>query len=420
MSSPGGWNIIGRTLLTLFDPSRKQPSLVQPGDVVRFSPISLGKFEENQSHEFTCYPQIRDVAEQEAGGCDVLDPGMLTTVQDDGRWGLQHMGVPVSGAMDRQALALGNLLVGNEEGAAALEITLSGLRVAFTTDALVAMTGADMGLQVDGRDVPAWTAVLVRAGSVLSMVGSTGAGCRAWLCSAGGIDVPDVLGSRSTLLRAALGGFQGRALCMGDSLHLSPLTQQVRRLDGFSCPVGLRPPYAVDTPVPVLLGPQTESLTPAARQAFLDATWAVSNTSDRMGCWMEGLRLDLEGSADVISEVIPEGAVEVTGSGLPIVMLADRQTTGGYVKPFVVASAALGWLAQRRPGDSIRFRMCSLDDAQEMLEKQFSARKELTRLQVIWRQCRTGGTLHVTVNGVRHVVEWQDVTPLEVDHGYGS
>jgi antagonist of KipI len=333
---------------------------------------------------------------------------------------VQHMGVPVSGAMDRQALALGNLLVGNEEGAAVLEITLSGPRVAFTTGALVAVTGADMGLQVDGRDVPAWTAVLVRAGSVLSMVGSTGAGCRAWLCVAGGIDVPDVLGSRSTLLRAALGGFEGRALRMGDSLHLRPLTWQARRLDGFSCPVGLRPSYAVDTPVPVLPGPQTESLTPAARQAFLDATWTVSNASDRMGCRMEGLRLDLEGSADVISEVIPEGAVEVTGSGLPIVMLADRQTTGGYVKPFVVASAALGWLAQRRPGDSIRFRMCSLDDAQEMLEKQFSARKELTRLQVIWRQCRTGGTLHVTVNGVRHVVEWQDVTPLEVDHGYGS
>jgi allophanate hydrolase subunit 2 len=135
---------------------------------------------------------------------------------------------------------------------------------------------------------------------------------------------------------------------------------------------------------------------------------------------MEGLRLDLEGSADVISEVIPEGAVEVTGSGLPIVMLADRQTTGGYVKPFVVASAALGWLAQRRLGDSVRFRMCSLDDAQQMLEGQSSARKELTRLQAIWRQCRAGGTLHVTVNGVQHVVEWQDVTPLEVDHEHGS
>jgi KipI family sensor histidine kinase inhibitor len=420
VSSPGGWNIIGRTPLTLFDPSREQPSLVQVGDVVRFSPISLKEFEEQQSHECTRYPQICNVAKRETGGCDVLEPGMLTSVQDDGRWGVQHMGVPVSGAMDRQALALGNLLVGNEEGAAVLEITLSGPRVVFTTGALVAVTGADMGLQVDGRDVPAWTAVLVRAGSVLSMVGSTGAGCRAWLCVAGGIDVPDVLGSRSTLLRAALGGFEGRALRMGDSLHLRPLTWQARRLDGFSCPVGLRPSYAVDTPVPVLPGPQTESLTPAARQAFLDATWTVSNACDRMGCRMEGLRLDLEGSADVISEVIPEGAVEVTGSGLPIVMLADRQTTGGYVKPFVVASAALGWLAQRRLGDSVRFRMCSLDDAQQMLEGQSSARKELTRLQAIWRQCRAGGTLHVTVNGVQHVVEWQDVTPLEVDHEHGS
>jgi antagonist of KipI len=125
-----------------------------------------------------------------------------------------------------------------------------------------------------------------------------------------------------------------------------------------------------------------------------------------MGCRLEGPPLDLEGTAEVTSEVIPEGAVEVTGSGLPIVMLADRQTTRGYVKPFVVASAALGWLAQRRPGDSVRFRICSLEDAREMLERQSSARKELTRLQAIWCQCRARGTLHVTVNGVRHVVEW--------------
>jgi len=415
VSSPGGWNIIGRTPLTLFDPSREQTALVQAGDIVRFSPISLQEFKEKQSHEFTYYPQICDVSEQDVGGCDVLEPGMLTTVQDDGRRGLQNVGIPVSGTMDRQALALGNLLVGNEEGAAALEITLSAPRMAFTTDALVAVTGADMGLQVDGRDIPAWTAILVRAGSVLSMAGSTGAGCRAWLCVAGSIDVPYVLGSRSTLLRAVLGGFEGRALRAGDRLHLRPLTRQTGHLDGFSCPVGLRPLYDVDAPVPVLPGPQTESLTPGARQAFLDATWTVSDASDRMGFQLDGPRLDLEGSADVISEVIPEGAVEVTGAGLPIVMLADRQTTGGYVKPFVVASAALGWLAQRRPGDSVRFRMCSLDDAQEMLEKQSSARKELAGLQVIWHQSRAGGTLQVTVNSVQHMVEWQDVTPLEVE-----
>jgi len=420
VSSPGGWNLIGRTPLTLFDPAREQPSLVQAGDVVRFSPISLQEFEEKQPHEFTCYPQICDVSEQDVGGCDVLEPGMLTTVQDDGRWGLQNMGIPVSGAMDRQALALGNFLVGNEEGAAALEITLFSPRLVFTTDALVALTGADMGLLVDGRDAPAWTAVLVRTGSVLSMAGCIGAGCRAWLCVAGGINVPYVLGSRSTLLRAALGGFKGRALRTGDSLHLRPLTRQAMCLDGFSCPVRLRPPYAMDAPVPVLPGPQAESLTPGARQAFLDATWTVSDASDRMGCRLEGPQLALGHGADVISEVIPEGSVEVTGAGLPIVMLADRQTTGGYVKPFVVASAAIGWLAQRRPGDSVRFRMCSLDNAREMLEKQSSARKELTRLRAIWRQCHAGGTLFLTVNDVRHVVEWQDVTPLEVDHEQSS
>ena len=192
------------------------------------------------------------------------------------------------------------------------------------------------------------------------------------------------------------------------------------RLDGFSCPVGLRPSYAVDTPVPVLPGSQTESLTPVARQTFLDATWTVSNVNDRMGYRLQGPQLELEGSADVISEVIPEGGVEVTGTGSPIVMLADRQTTGGYVKPFVVATAALGWLAQRRPGDSVRFHMCSLDEAREMLEQQSSARKQLTRLQTVWHQCRAGGTLHVTVNGVQHVVDWQDVTPLEVDHEQSS
>jgi KipI family sensor histidine kinase inhibitor len=418
--SPGGWNIIGRTPLTLFDPSRERPSLVQAGDVVRFSPISLQEFEEKQSHEFTCYPQICDVSEQDVGGCEVLEPGMLTTVQDDGRWGLQNTGIPVSGAMDRQALALGNFLVGNEDGAAALEITLSGPCLVFTTDALVALTGADLGLQVDGRNIPAWTAVLVRAGSVVSMAGSTGVGYRAWLCVAGGIDVPAVLGSRSTLLRAALGGFKGRSLHTGDRLPLRPLTQDVRRLEGVSCPVGLRPSYAVATPVPVLPGPQTESLTPVARQAFLDATWTVGNASDRMGCRLEGPQLALSHGADVISEVVSEGAVEVTGEGLPIVMLADRQTTGGYAKPFVVASAALGWLAQRRPGDSVRFRMCSLDEAREMLVQQSSARKELTRLQVIWRHRRAGGTLHVTVNCVQHIVEWQDVTPLEVDDESGG
>ena len=415
VSSPGGWNIIGRTPLTLFDPLREQPSLVQAGDAICFSSISPEEFEERLSPQFTHYPQICDVSGHEDAGCAVLEPGMMTTVQDDGRWGLQHLGVPVSGAMDRQALALGNLLVGNEEGAAALEITLSGPRLAFAIDVLVALTGVNMGLQVDGRDAPAWTAILVRAGSVLSMAGPTGPGCRAWLCIAGGIDVPEVLGSRSTLLRSSLGGYEGRALHVGDCLHLPPLAQEARRLEGFSCPVALRPSTAVDIPVPVLPGPQADALTTAAREAFLDGLWTVGNSSDRMGYRLEGPDLTLAGNADIISEVVPEGAVEVTGSGLPIIMLADRQTTGGYAKPFIVASAALGWLAQCRPGDTVRFRVCSLDEARELLEGQSSARKELALLQAVWRQSRTGGTLQMTVNGTERTVEWQDVTPLEAN-----
>jgi KipI family sensor histidine kinase inhibitor len=420
VSSPGGWNIIGRTPLVLFDPSREQPSLVQAGDTVRFTPIGVEEYEEQRSHEFTHYQQIYDVLEHDDEECEVLEPGLLTTVQDGGRWGLQHLGVPVSGAMDRQALALGNILVGNDEAAVALEVTLSGPLLAFTADTLVAVTGMGMGLQVDGCDVPVWTAILVRAGSTLSMGGFNGAGCRAWLCVAGGIDVPEVMGSRSTLLRSALGGFHGRALRTGDRLSLQPVTREGKGLDGFSCSVALRPSYAKDATIPVLPGPQLDALTPDARKAFLDTSWTVSNDDDRMGCRLEGPRLDLAGSADIISEVVPQGAVEVTGSGLPMIMLADHQTTGGYVKPFIVASAALGWLAQRQPGDSVRFRLCTIADARDMLDRQSSARRELTHLRVLWRRCRSGGTLQVTVNGVRHVVEWQDVTPLEVDHGHDS
>ncbi|MCX6084859.1 MAG: 5-oxoprolinase subunit PxpB [Caldiserica bacterium] len=415
VSSPGGWNIIGRTPLALFDPLREQPSLVQAGDTICFSSISSEEFEEQLSHQFTHYPQICDDFECDERGCNVLEPGMMTTVQDDGRRGLQHLGVPVSGAMDCQALALGNLLVGNKAGTAALEITLSGPRLAFTTDVLVALTGVDMGLQVDGRDAPAWTAILVRAGSILSMIGPNGPGCRAWLCIAGGIDVPEVLGSRSTLLRSSLGGYEGRALHVGDCLHLRPLAQEARRLEGFSCPVALWPSTAVDMPVPVLPGPQADALTPAAREAFLDGLWTAGNSSDRMGYRLEGPQLTLTGNADIISEVVPEGAVEVTGSGLPIIMLADRQTTGGYVKPFIVASAALGWLAQCRPGDTVRFRICSLNEARELLEEQSSARKELALLQSVWRQSRTGGTLQMTVNGAERTIEWHDVTPLEAN-----
>lgn len=412
VSSPGGWNIIGRTPLALFDPMRAQPSLVLPGDRVRFAPISREELERQETPARGAPPVAVPSGE---GGCEVVEPGLLTTIQDGGRWGWQHLGVPVSGAADRHLLAMGNLLVGNEEGTAALEILMTGPTLAFAQDALVALVGADACLQVDGREYPAWTAVLVRSGSVVSAAQPVSHGCRAWLCIAGGIDVPPVMDSRSTLLHSVLPDLAGRALRAGDRLPLLPLGDEARRLEGFSCPVGLRPSTAADAPIPVLPGPQLDSLEPAGRQAFLEATWTISADSDRMGMRLEGPQLPLTGRADVLSEVIPEGAVEVTGSGLPIVMLADRQTTGGYVKPFVVASAALGQVAQSLPGDALRFRLSTHEEARQLMAAQTAARETLARLRQAWRSQRPGGRMQVVLDGASQTVEWQEVTPLEVD-----
>lgn len=414
VTSPGGWNIIGRTPLTLFDPLRAQPSLVLPGDTVRFAPISR---EELKRQETAAPPRsVPPIAGYcEGSGCEVVESGMLTTIQDGGRWGWQHLGVPVSGAADRHLLAIGNLLVGNEEGAAALEILLSGPTLAFAQDALVALVGADACLKVDGREYPAWTAVLVRSGSIVSAAQPMSHGCRAWLCIAGGVNVLPVMGSRSTLLHSVLPDLAGRALRAGDRLPLLPLGNEARRVEGFSCPSGLRPSTALDEPVPVLPGPQLDSLAPAGHQAFLDATWTMSADSDRMGMRLEGPRLTLTGRADVISEVIPEGAVEVTGSGLPIVMLADRQTTGGYVKPFVVVSAALGKVAQLLPGDTLRFRLSTHEETRQLVAAQTAARETLAHLRQAWRSQRPGGRMQVVVDGTSQTVQWQEVTPLEVD-----
>ena len=412
VASPGGWNIIGRTPLVLFDPSSQPPARIQPGDRVQFVPITPEEFAHLAEHP----SRLRsEESTPLIHGARVIEPGLLTTVQDNGRWGMQDQGVPESGAMDPHALAIGNILVGNDPGCAALEITLAGPTLRMETDALVVLTGAGMTLVVNGTPVPPWTTAAVRAGDMLSTGTASGAGCRAWLCFAGGINVPAVLGSRSTLLRGTFGGIEGRALRTGDTLPLSALLPAAQALDGFSCPDPLRPVFDPDLPIPVLPGPQLQSLTPAEQQVFLDSAWVVSSDSDRMGCRLEGPSLQLHGNADVISEIVPPGSVELTGSGCPIIMLADHQTTGGYVKPFTVATAALGTLAQKAPGDRVRFRLCTQDEAHDLLAAQRMHIRELARLQAAWRRRRTCGILNLTVNGDRHFVEWQDVSPREVD-----
>ncbi len=302
----------------------------------------------------------------------VLKPGIFTTVQDLGRHGYQKYGVPVAGAMDEFALRAGNLLVGNAEDDAALEITLLGPKLELLEDAVLAITGADLGASVGGKPLPLWKSVALRKGSQISF-GRPRSGARAYLAVAGGIDVPKVMGSRSTYVRGKLGGFHGRPLQAGDEL---PVGRSSRPVPGRKLPEHLVPRYGVPGYggiVRVILGPQDDYFTSESLELFLSSAYRVLPVSDRMGYRLEGPKLKHRQGADIISDAIPPGAVQVPGHGAPIVMLADRQTTGGYAKIATVISADLPVLAQLRPGDGVSFKSVSMVEAITALREQQAA-----------------------------------------------
>ena len=288
--------------------------------------------------------------------------GLLTTVQDLGRWGCQSSGVPVAGAMDLHALRLGNIMVGCEIGAAALEVTLAGPEIAVAGEGLAVFVGAELGFAVNGKEVGSWQAVALKDGDLISFRG-TKCGCRGYLCFAGGIDVPLVMGSRSTYTRAKIGGYQGRALKSGDVLKTGEPNLLWRRNAGFVLPQELRPDYQSDRPLKIIQGLQQDAFTEAGLATLFGSEYTVTNESDRMGCRFEGPQVEHAKSADIVSDAIPLGAVQIPGHGLPIVMLADRQTTGGYTKVGVLTQAAIEALAQKAPGSKVRFERISMKEA---------------------------------------------------------
>lgn len=316
----------------------------------------------------------------------VRKPGMMTTVQDLGRWGYQALGVPVAGAVDSQALRLGNLLCGNGEGAAALEIALLGPSVEFEGHGLIVLSGADLRPRLNGQDVPRWTALVVNEGDILSFGGFRQRGCYAYLCVAGGLEVPEVMGSRSTYLRGGFGGQAGRALKAGDRLETGRPTPDWDRLQGFVCPAVLAGDDDWGELIPAIEGPQADVMPRETREMLFSATFRVTRHSDRMGCRLEGPPLLHSGPADIVSDAAPPGAIQVPGDGQPIVLLADRQTTGGYPKPAVVAGAALGKLAQRHPGQEVRFASVTRPIALALLQQQ---RERLTQLCEILNRYRS-------------------------------
>ena len=283
----------------------------------------------------------------------MISPGLLTTVQDLGRFGYAHLGISASGAADAAALRAGNLLVGNTETAAALEMTLAGGVFEFERDAMVAVTGAEFD-----TSIPLWQAVPLKAGEVLRC-GHARNGARAYLCVRGSIDVPRVLGSASTHLLTCLGGLEGRALRKGDVLPIGDAA--IRRPRTAVC--APRPPSSGE--LRVTSGPQASHFD----ETLYRADYEVSIESDRMGLRLRGTAL-AAGGGHMLTEGVAIGAVQVPPGGQPLILFVEHQTTGGYPKIANVISADLWRVGQLRPHDRVRFARVTMDEAYARLREQ--------------------------------------------------
>jgi antagonist of KipI len=321
----------------------------------------------------------------------VIRPGLLSSIQDLGRYGMQKHGVIVSGAMDSFALRAANILVGNEEGEAALEITIVGPKLQFLEDSLIAICGGHLSPTVNGQTIPEWRPVLVKSGSLLSF-GAVQAGCRAYLAVAGGFDVARVMNSRSTYLRAKIGGFQGRPLKKGDVLQFQPPYHlAIRRIQHlyekagtnlvavseWSISKNILPAYRENPLIRVLQGGQFHWFTAESREQFFHEEFLVTPQSDRMGYRLNGPKLLLSQPQELISEAVTAGTVQVPTVGHPIILLADRQTTGGYPKIAQVATVDLPVLAQVKPGETVRFQEIQLEEAQSLLRSRETELQQL-------------------------------------------
>jgi 5-oxoprolinase (ATP-hydrolysing) subunit C len=282
---------------------------------------------------------------------EVIEPGLLTTVQDAGRRAALDLGVPVSGACDPWSLAVANAAVGNPPGAAAIEMTLLGAQFRARDDCVVAAAGADMGWGVDGRSAS------LRRGDVLRFgPAEPGSGIRTYLAIAGGVDVPSVLGSRSTCLVGGFGGLEGRPLRVGDVISAGPVSRAAERLQ--------LPARTAHEPARVRLVAGAHR---AAVSSLVDASWHVSPRADRQGMRLDGPRIAPPASGAILSQPVSWGTVQLPPDGTPIVLLADAQTVGGYSVLGVVITADLPVIGQLGPGDQLRFELVSLGQAQTVL-----------------------------------------------------
>jgi KipI family sensor histidine kinase inhibitor len=366
--SPGGWRIIGRTPVALFNAHRSPSALLAPGDKVRFVP---DRFAAGQADA------ARHGSPAKAGHSDrsvhdrsitILRPGLFTTIQDVGRWGHQASGVPVSGPMDLVSHRVANALVGNERTAALLEATLVGPEIRIETSVLVAVAGADLSARLDGQELPLHRPVRCRPGSILRF-GERRTGTRVYIAFSGGIIVLPELGSRATHALTGLGGVAGRAIAAGDRLPLG--------VEGAASPWRV-----VNVPSPrisggarlrVIPGPQLDHFPSDAIDILQKTRFIVTPQSDRMGYRLSGGRIPRIEDREMISDAAFTGALQVPPSGDPILLMSDRQTTGGYPQIATVITADLPITGQLAPGDWLEFQVCARHEAMSALIAQEGA-----------------------------------------------
>jgi antagonist of KipI len=310
----------------------------------------------------------------------VLRPGLLTTIQDLGRHGFQKYGVVAGGVMDTVAARTANWLAGNADREAVLEITLTGTELLMESEMLIAVCGGDMSVTIDGQAMPLWRAVLVRAGAVVRF-GAYRSGCRSYLAAAGGFDVPEVMGSRSTYLRGSIGGFEGRAVKAGDVLAVKQPGLLSARIHAELC-AGFEGRFSAsnwhashfaiaensaEPLIRAIPGTHFDLFTTKSQVDLFNQTFRIGVHSDRMGCRLEGTqKLHLSSPVEMLSEAVANGTVQVPPDGNPIVLLADRQTTGGYPRIAQVAAVDIPVFAQLKPGERFRFEAITQKEAERL------------------------------------------------------
>jgi KipI family sensor histidine kinase inhibitor len=375
IESPGGWRIIGRTPLKLFEPLNDPPTLLEAGDLVRFQPVSVQEFW-NIQNGARSFSSPRAVSMR---ALTVTSAGYLTTVQDLGRDYCAPWGISAAGAADQVSFRLGNLLVGNPPNTPALEMTPAGGRFQFEAPCRFALTGSDFGASLDGREVPAWQTLSAKGGQLLEC-GQAKSGARGYLCVGGGIVVPRVFSSASTHLLTALGGLNGRALKRGDVLEFgeqsgsSPQSFRAVRERILERLFG-------SGPILVTTGPQSDGFTPRALSLFSSSRYVVKEESNRMGLRLSGPPLESLSQRDMTTEGVSLGSVQVPPDGEPIILFVEHPTPGGYPKIANVISADLHRVGQLRPRDKVEFKFVTHEEAIARLREQESLLEPLRCLQ---------------------------------------